>query len=101
MEGRISQPIDNNENPKTFSEYNLFSRSYCFYQTNHIHSIRAVSNSNLKLKGLNLLEILSTMNWTSPSTYIQFYSQHTKNSVLSAIVAGHRFRNDLYNPSSQ
>ena len=86
---------------KLFQKTIYLADPNAFIKQTNIHSIRAVSASILELKGLNLLEILSTMNWTSPSTYIQFYSQHTKNSVLSAIVAGHRFRNDLYNPSSQ
>ena len=62
-----------------------------FIRKTNIHSIRAIATSTLELKGLNLLEISSSMNWKSSSTYVNFYSRLTLNTVLSAVVAGQRF----------
>ena len=62
-----------------------------FIRKTDIHSIRAIAASTLELKGLNLLEISSSMNWKSSSTHVNIYSRPTLNTVLSAVVAGQRF----------
>ena len=64
-----------------------------FIRTTNVHSIRAVAASTLELKGLNLLEFSSAMNWKSSSTFENFYSRPTLNNVISAVVAGQRFWN--------
>ena len=64
-----------------------------FIRTTNVHSIRAVAASTLELKGLNLLEISSSMNWKSSSTFVNFYSRPTLNNIISAVVTGQRFWN--------
>ena len=76
---------------KLFQQIIYSADPNAYIRNTNIHSIRAIAASTLELKDLNLLEISSSMNWKSSSTYVNFYSQPKLNTVLSAVVAGQRF----------
>ena len=54
------------------------------------HSIRGQVATHLLAAGLDIKEILSAMNWTSPSTFTRYYAMLGIQASVPAVLAGHR-----------
>ena len=57
-------------------------------ETTTFHSIRAVAASALEYRNLSIAEICKGMQWSSTSTYTEFYSKLHLESESPAIIAG-------------
>ena len=58
------------------------------------HSCRAASTSNVKVKGLNIAEIMKSAGWSTASTFARFYDKPVSNTSAN-------FGSVLLNPSAK
>lgn len=58
------------------------------------HSCRAASTSNVKVKGLNIAEIMKSAGWSTASTFARFYDKPVSNTSAN-------FDSVLLNPSAK
>ena len=58
------------------------------------HSCRAASTSNVKVKGLNIAEIMRSAGWSTASTFARFYDKPVSNTSAN-------FGSVLLNPSAK
>ena len=58
------------------------------------HSCRAASTSNVKVKGLNIAEIMKSASWSTASTFARFYDKPVSNTSAN-------FGSVLLNPSAK
>ena len=84
------KPLNLSKMRSWFREIVLKGDSEASNENTKFHSIRAVAASTLEYRNLTIDDICKDMQWSSSSTYIEFYSKLHLKSSSPAIIAGFR-----------